>query len=197
MEEKMQRIAEVLLASISPFSFMMGKLLGTVGVSLTMVVVYFAGGFFALKQTGYVQYFPTHLIVWFVVFQSLAVLMFGSIFLGVGAAVNDLKEAQNLLMPITVLIVLPLMVWMNVAKEPNSSFSIAVSFFPPATPMLMLIRQAVPPGIPVWQPILGVVLVLLTTLGCVFAAGRVFRIGILMQGKAPKLRELAGWVIHG
>ena len=68
---------------------------------------------------------------------------------------------------------------------------------PPATPMLMIIRQTVPPGIPTWQPVLGVVLVLLTTLLCVFAAGRVFRVGVLMQGKGANLREMARWVLRG
>ena len=63
--------------------------------------------------------------------------------------------------------------------------------------MLMLARQAVPPGVPVWQPVVGVVIVLLTTVVCVWAAGRIFRVGILMQGKGARVGELARWVFRG
>ncbi|MCC7292111.1 MAG: ABC transporter permease [Phycisphaerales bacterium] len=197
LEEKMQRIAEVLVACASPFEIMMGKLLGTVGVSLVIVTFYFAGALYALKYTGFGGLFPSHLIVWFIVFQCLAVLMYGSLFISVGAAVNDLKEAQNLITPMMLVIMIPFFLWVNVVKEPAASFSVIASLFPPATPMLMLVRMAVPPGIPLWQPILGMVLVLASTTACVFAAGRVFRIGLLSQGKAPKFSELIGWVIRG
>ena len=66
-----------------------------------------------------------------------------------------------------------------------------------ATPMLMVMRQAIPPGIPLWQPLLGAALVILTTFLCVFAAGRVFRVGILMQGKGAKVGEMMRWVLRG
>src|SRR5262245_15351592 len=89
LEEKMQRIAEVLIGSIPPFQLMLGKLLGTVAVSLTIAAVYLVGAFEALKWSGYSQYFPWHLMSWFIVYQTLAVLMFGSIFIAIGAAVTD------------------------------------------------------------------------------------------------------------
>ena len=100
-------------------------------------------------------------------------------------------------MPVMVVVVLPMMLWISVAREPTTTFSTVVSLFPPATPMLMLVRQAVPPGIPFWQPALGTLLVLLTTLLCVFAAGRIFRVGILMQGKGAKLTEMVRWIARG
>jgi ABC-2 type transport system permease protein len=108
-----------------------------------------------------------------------------------------MRETQSLLWPVMLLACLPLFVWINIVREPNSSFSQAVSFFPFATPMLMVGRQAVPPGIGWLQPLLGVVLVLLTTTVCVYIAGRIFRIGILMQGKGAHLGELVKWVIRG
>jgi len=95
------------------------------------------------------------------------------------------------------LTMLPMFVLVNVMKEPTSTLSLTMSLFPPATPMLMIMRQAIPPGIPLWQPLVGTALVLLTTLGCVFAAGRVFRIGILMQGKGASLRQIIGWALRG
>ncbi len=197
LEEKTLRIAEVLLGSVPPFELMMGKLIGMVGVSLTIVTVYMVGAFYAVHQAGFGSLFPSHVVWWFVVFQALSVLMYGSLFIAAGAAVSDMKEAQSLITPIMVIAVSPMFVWMNVVREPSSSFALAMSLFPPATPMLMIIRQAVPPGIPIWQPALGIVLVLLTTVACVFAAGRIFRVGILMQGKGAKVGEMVRWIFRG
>ena len=197
IEEKMQRIAEVLLGSIPPFQLMMGKLIGIAGVSLTLATFYIIGGFVALNKGGYGEFFPTHVVWWFMVFLALAVLMFGSVFIAIGAAVSDLKEAQSLVLPVTIVAVAPMFVWFHVIQNPNSTMSVVLSLIPPATPMLMVLRQVVPPGVPLWQPLLGIVLVLLTTLACVFAAGRIFRVGILMQGKGARLGEMLRWVIHG
>jgi len=197
LEEKMQRIAEVLLGSIPPFQLMMGKLLGTVGMSLTLLAVYLVGGCVAIHRAGYGEFFPAHVIWWFVVFQTLAVLMYGSLYIAVGAAVSDLKEAQSVLMPVMIVVMLPLFVWMYVVEQPAATLSVAMSLFPPATPMLMVLRQAVPPGVPLWQPLLGIVLVLLTTVACVFAASRIFRVGILMQGKGARVGEMLHWVLRG
>ena len=197
LEEKTQRIAEVLLASIPPFELMAGKLLGIMGVSLTMTTVYLGGAYLALNRAGYAQFFPWQSIWWFVGFLCLAVLMYGSIFIAIGAAVSDMKEAQSMMTPVMLLVVSPMFVLQYVIREPASTLALAMSLFPPATPMLMIIRQTVPPGIPVWQPLLGAALVLLTSLGCVFAAGRIFRVGILMQGKGAKISEMFRWALRG
>jgi ABC-2 type transport system permease protein len=197
LEEKTQRIAEVLLSSISPFELMAGKLIGIMGVSLTMATVYLFGAYAALNRAGYAQYFPWQSVWWFVGFLCLAVLMYGSIFIAIGAAVSDMKEAQSMMTPVMLLVVSPMFVLQNVIREPGSTLSLVMSLFPPATPMLMIIRQTVPPGIPLWQPLLGVALVLLTSLVCVFAAGRIFRVGILMQGKGAKISEMFRWALRG
>jgi ABC-2 type transport system permease protein len=197
IEEKMNRIAEVLLGSVTPFQLMMGKLTGTVGVSITIVSFYLLGGYATVRYLGYGQLFPLHILGWFIVFQSLAVLLYGSVFVAIGAAVSDMKEAQSVITPVMLLLVFPMLVWLNVVKEPTSTLSMVLSFIPSATPMLMVLRQSVPPGIPIWQPALGVILVLASTVFCVFAAGRIFRVGILMQGRGAKIREMLGWVIRG
>jgi ABC-type Na+ efflux pump permease subunit len=197
LEEKTQRIAEVLLASIPPFELMAGKLIGIMGVSLTMAGVYLTGAYVALDRAGYAQFFPWQSMWWFLAFLSLAVLMYGSIFIAIGAAVTDMKEAQSMMTPVMLLIVTPMFVLQNVIQEPGSTLALTLSLFPPATPMLMIIRQTVPPGIPIWQPLLGMVLVVLTSLACVFAAGRIFRVGILMQGKGAKISEMLRWALRG
>jgi ABC-2 type transport system permease protein len=197
MEEKMQRIAEVLLGSIEPFPLMMGKIIGMAGVSLTMAAIYLAGVFAAVEHYGYGEYLSAPTMFWFLVFQVLALFLYGSMYAAVGAACTDLKEAQAMMMPVTLLIMIPLFVWVNVIKEPTSTFSTSMSLFPLATPMLMVGRLAVPPGIPLWQPLLGVVLVLATTVFCVYAAGRIFRVGLLLQGKGARFSDMLRWVIRG
>src|SRR5262249_28735174 len=100
LEEKTHRISEVLLGSIPPFQLLLGQLLGIVGVSLTMAAVYLAGGYAAINRAGYAEYFPWNLIGWFLVYMVLAVLIYGSIFIAIGAAVTDMKEAQSLMTPV-------------------------------------------------------------------------------------------------
>jgi ABC-2 type transport system permease protein len=197
VEEKMLRIAEVLLGSVRPFQLMMGKLLGMVAVSLTLSVIYLGGAYWAAYHYGLTQFLPGHLLVWFVVYQALAVLMYGSVFIAIGAACTDMRETQSMIWPVMLLIASPLFIWTIVLEEPNSTFATVASLVPFATPMLMIIRQAVPPGVPWWQPILGVSLVLAMTAACVFAAGRIFRVGILMQGKGAQVGEMLRWVVKG
>jgi ABC-2 type transport system permease protein len=197
IEEKMQRIAEVLLGSVQPFGLMMGKIIGMVGVSLTMGSVYIMGAYWGVQHFGYAEYLSGEIIAWFLLYQVLAVFMFGSLYAAVGAACTDMKEAQAMLTPITLVAMVPLFVWINVVREPTSTFSMIISFIPTATPILMLARQAVPPGIPLWQPLVGIAIMLATTLLCVYASGRIFRVGILMQGKGARFGDLVRWVVRG
>ena len=100
-------------------------------------------------------------------------------------------------MPVMLLVCLPLFLLVPVLREPNSPVATGLSFFPFATPMLMLARQAAPPGIALWQPLTGIAVVLATTVFCVWAAGRIFRVGLLMQGKGAHLGEMVRWVFKG
>jgi ABC-2 type transport system permease protein len=197
VEEKMQRIAEVLLGSVRPFTLMMGKLLGTVAVSMTIAAVYLGAGYWAAWWYGVTEYLPVDMIAWFALFQMLAILMYGSVFIAIGAACTDMRETQTLMWPVTLLACIPMFMVSSVITDPNSAFVTGASFFPPATPMLMVARQAVPPGIALWQPVVGCLGVLALTLVCVYAAGRIFRVGLLMQGKGAKLSELVKWVFQG
>ncbi len=197
VEEKMQRIAEMVLGSVRPFELMMGKLLGLIGVSLTLSALYLGAAYWAAEYYEVADLVSPSLIVWFLVFLVLALIMYGSLFIAVGAACSDIRDTQTMLWPVMLVSVLPLFVWINVAKEPTSTFSTAVSFFPFATPMLMLLRLAVPPGIGWVQPALGLLGMLATTVLCVYVAGRIFRVGILMQGKGASVRDLARWIVRG
>jgi len=197
LEEKMGRIAEVMLGSVQPFQLMMGKLIGMIGISLTIVALYLAGLYWLARHYGLADMFSIGLLAWFLVYLILAVVLYGSIFVAIGSACTTSAETQTLLMPVIIVAVIPMLVLIHVIQEPNSVFSTSISFFPPATPMVMVGRLSVPPGIPWWQPALGVVLLLATTAGFVYAAGRIFRVGLLMQGQGAKFTDLARWVVRG
>jgi ABC-2 type transport system permease protein len=197
MEEKTQRIAEVLLGCATPVELMAGKLLGSVGVALTGSAVYLMGTVFALLQLGVIGFFPFHLLPWFVGYVVLAILMVGGNSVALGAACNDARDAQNLTLPSILPLLIPMFLLGPVLKEPYSAFATAASLFPPFTPMLMMMRQSLPGGVPAWQPWIGLLGVVLFTSFLVFAAARVFRVGLLIQGKPPRLKDLFSWAVRG
>ena len=108
LEEKSQRIAEVLLGSANPSQLMAGKLLGTVAGSLTVFAIYLAGGCFVATNQGYGDMVPLGLVPWFVAFQMLGVMFYASIFMSVASSVSQLKEAQSVLLPVWMLVMSPL-----------------------------------------------------------------------------------------
>jgi ABC-type Na+ efflux pump permease subunit len=194
LEEKIQRIAEILVSSVSPFELFLGKLLGTVFVSWTLFLVYVGGGLFVAAHYDALHVVPFGLLGWFLFFQLLALLIFGSIFSAIGAACSEMRDAQSMMTPAMLIVMMPMFVWFVVLRSPDSPFAVAVSLFPPATPFLMLLRLAIPPGPAAWEVALSVVLTAAFTLFCVWAAGKIFRIGILAQGQPPSFRRLAQWV---
>lgn len=197
VEEKAQRIAEVLLGSVSPFEMMAGKLLGVVGVSLTTAAVYLGGGYAVAEYYGFAGVLTPGVIASFLLFLVLALLMFGSLFIAVGAAAADVKDSQNLLMPVMLIACLPFFALGPIMQDPSGPIAIVGSWFPTSAPFVLVARQAVPPGVPLGQLVGGVAVVLATTLFCVWAAGRIFRVGLLMQGQGPKFADLARWVMKG
>ena len=197
MEEKTQRIAEVLLGSLTPFEFMGGKVLGGLGVALTGTLFYLCGGIFFVSKLGLAEFIPFDIIPWFLIFLVLEIIMVGSMLAALGSACNDPKDAQNLTFPAMIPVMFPMFIFMPILQEPTSGFATWMSLFPTFTPMLMLLRKAAPVGIPMWQPWAGLVGVLLFTVLSVWMGGRIFRIGILMQGGAPKIGKIIRWAFRG
>ena len=197
MEEKSQRIAEVILGSVQPFQFMMGKLLGGVFVALTGAAVYVIGGILAVRYMGMEAYIPYHVLPWFFVYMLAAILMMGAIYTALGSACNSSAEAQSLSLPAMLPLLIPIFVALPVLEEPLSTFATGLSLFPPFTPMLMLLRLSMPAGIPMWQPWVGLVGVVLFTVFSVWVGGRIFRVGILMQGAPLKLSNIFRWAFRG
>ena len=194
IEEKMSRISEVLIGSVTPFELMLGKLAGSIAISILLAVVYVSGGLAVARHFGYGDVVHGSDIAWLFLFLLLASFMFGSIFIIIGAACSDLKDAQGMMPPAMLLLMLPWLTWFAVLNAPDSPMSIGLSFFPTATPFLMLLRIMLPPGPPMWQVALGVTITAVTSVGAVYAAGKVFRTGLLMQGKAATFGEMWRWV---
>lgn len=197
MEEKMEKIAEVLLASITPFQFMMGKIIGSISVSLTIAAIYVAGAIITVNQIGMSDLLPYHVLLWFFTFLVLFVIMTGSVMAALGSACNDNKDAQNLQFPAMLPVILPLFILVPIMQNPTSSLSTWLSLFPPFTPTLMLVRLATPVTIPTWQPYAGLAGVVLFTILSVWIGGRIFRTGILLQGQKPTLANLIKYAFRG
>lgn len=189
MEEKSQRIAEVLLGSVTPAQLMTGKLLGNVGASLLVFTLYGVGAYIMLVQQNMQNLVPLNLVPWFVVFQILGVLFFSSIFMAIGASVRELKEAQSLLLPVWLVMMLPMMVWFVAVRDPLGPVSVTLSLFPPSAPMMNILRMGTGTTIPLWQPILSTILLGLATMGVIWMAGRVYRTSLLRNDSVKSLTQ--------
>ena len=195
LEEKMQKISEFLVSSVTPFQLMMGKLTGAVGIGLTLSMIYLSAAFGLAHYFEIADRIPISLYAWFVFFLFTALVIFGSIFSAIGAACSEIRDAQSLMTPVMMLVIIPMMCLGPVFDSPSSTFSKAASLFPPATPMLMFARIAMQPGPETWEIVLGVILSAAFAMACVWAAGKVFRVGVLSQGQAPSFAKLVGWVL--
>ena len=196
-EDKAQRIVEMLLGLATPLELMMGKVLAAVGVSLTSSAFYVIGGTLALEGMEMIGLVPFALLPWFYIYLVADVVMLCALAAALGAACSSPQDAQSLAVVLVSPVIIPYFLLMPVLQAPNGMLATVTSLFPPFAPMLMLLRQALPGGVPAWQPWVALMGVLAWTLLAVWAAARIFRVGILMQGKPPKLAELARWAIRG
>ena len=197
MEEKTERIAEVLLGSVTPWQFMIGKIIGSLGVSLTTSIIYVTGAVFTLNRMEMADIIPYDVLPWFFIYMLMNIIMVGSIMAALGATCNDSKDAQAIQFPAMLPIILPLFLMMPIIINPLGKLATGCSLFPLWTPMLMLLRQSTSVTIPLWQPIVGLIGVILFTILCVWAGARIFRSTIILQGKRPKIGTLFRYLIKG
>ncbi len=196
-EDKMQRVFEMLLASATPFELIVGKVLAAVGLSLTSSAVYVVGGLFVLSGLAMLGLAPLGLLPWFVVYVTAEVMVLCSMAAALGAACASPSDAQHLAMLLFAPVLIPMFLLTPIMQQPNGGLAIALSLFPPFTPVLMMMRQAMPGGIPAWQPFVGLLGTIAWMLAVAWAAARIFRIGILLQGKTPSFGELMRWAVRG
>lgn len=194
VEEKSSRVMEVLLSAVSPMELMVGKILGQMAVAGVILAVYAVAGVGSLAAFEMAHLLDPVSLVYLVVFFVIAFFLIAAIMAAIGSAVNDMREAQALLGPIMIVLIIPLMLWLPISRNPNSVFALVCSFLPPISPFVMVIRMAGSEKIPAWQPPVAVLVGLVAALGAAWAAAKIFRVGVLMFGKAPDLKTLVRWV---
>ncbi|MDP4231439.1 MAG: ABC transporter permease, partial [Bacteroidota bacterium] len=131
--------------------------------------------------------------IYFVLYFIFGYLMYATLYAGAGATVEQASDAQQISMPITMLIVLPLLMMTSVIQSPSSTSSVILSLIPLFSPILMLGRIFSEPP-PMWQILLSFVLMGSTFFGVLWVSGKVYRTGILMYGKKYSLREVFKWL---
>ena len=202
IEEKSSRVIEVILSSMRPFQLMLGKILGIGAVGLTQFSIW---AVFGLAATSYSKSFipagaeislvsiPTHVFIYFVVFFILGYFLYATFYAAVGSMVNSEKEAQQLVMPITMFLILPLLLLIFVIRSPDSALSVFLSLFPLFAPIIMMLRISVllPPFVQIGA---SIVLLILTVLLMTWLAAKIYRVGVLMYGKPPKFAEIVRWI---
>lgn len=202
IEEKSNRIIEVLLSSVTPRELMMGKLMGIACVGLTMlvtwvtsllIVVAVKAGPEAELATGMLDVLTSSgLLPAFAIYFLFGYLMYAGMFLAIGSVCNTLKEAQNLMGPVMIVMIVPVFTMMFIPKDPNGTLATVLSWVPIYTPFIMMNRAAADPP---WFDIVGTgILMVGFTATVLFMTSKIFRLGILRTGQPPKIMELFSWL---
>jgi ABC-2 type transport system permease protein len=209
LEEKTNRIVEVIISSMKPWHLMLGKILGVGAVSMTQMAIWalagvllFAGGLPMLAATGpefanlaeIREALPgIGLLPLFLAYFVFGFFMYSGIYAAVGAMCNSDEEAQQAQWPVVMLLIVPIIMVTNVIEDPHSAMATGLSLFPLFTPILMWGRIS-GGGVPAWEIALSFVLMIGALFAIAWVAGRIYRVGILMAGKRPTLPELWRWV---
>lgn len=201
IEEKQSRIVEVLVSSVKPAQMMLGKVIGIGLVGLTQIGVW-ALSALALTTLGVSAFssrgvtmpkIPASLLIYFVTFFLLGYFLFATLYALVGSTVASEEEGQQAQMPVTILLVIPMLIFNMILANPTSTSSTVLSMVPFFAPTLMMLRIAVI-NPPLWQVLLSMAIMVATILASVWIAARIYRVGILMYGKRPSIAELGRWL---
>lgn len=221
IEEKTNRIVEILISSVKPFQLMIGKVVGiglvgvlqfTVWVFLSMIIFQLTSSAFMadaldpekiatgqqMNETAQmifdqVKALPVGKILYgFLFFFIGGYFLYGALFAAVGAAVDSETDTQQFMMPLVIPLVLALIVSSNVMENPHSDLAFWFSMIPLTSPIVMMVR--IPFDVPGWQLALSMTLLIGGFTFTAWLAGRIYRVGILMYGKKPSYREIWKWI---
>ena len=193
IEEKSSRTIEVILSAVSPLELLTGKILGQMAVGLTILVTYASLGVLGLMSMAMFGLIDPSLLIFLFIFFLITYVIMGSLMAAIGSAVNELREAQSLMTPITLLMMIPWLFWFPISREPNSTFATIVSFIPPMNAFAMLLRMTSTSPPPMWQVWLSIAVGICAAAGALWFASRVFKIGLLMYGRPPNFATLLKW----
>jgi len=199
LEEKNTRVVEILLSSISPFKLMLGKILGVAFAAITQILIWtaaflflsfsatFGFGMTTLPSLNFIQ------ILFFGIFFILGYLLYASLYAALGSLFSSEQEAQQMSTILIMPLILPVLLSQMVIQEPNSTLAVVLSLIPFLTPLLFYLRMLVETP-PLWQIILSILLTTSTVAFIIYLSGKIYRIGILMYGKRPNIKEIYKWI---
>ena len=196
IEEKSSRVIEVLLSAVSPFQLMAGKIIGLVGVGLTVVALWGIAAYGAARWQGLNVQVGSAILPYFFIFYILGFLLFSAVMVGIGSICNTIKETQSLMTPVMLFCVLPLIAWQNILQDPGGMLARVLTFWPPTTPMVMILRLSSGSDIWIVEIFASIVFLAAAVLAMIWISAKVFRTGILMYGKRPGLMEIFRWLRH-
>ena len=227
IEEKTNRIIEVVISSVKPFQLMTGKIIGVSLAGLTQFVMWgilitvfssLFSSFFGISTTyentdlilntsedsalssaalGMISAFVNlpllNILIAFVFYFLGGYLLYSSIFAAIGAAVDNQTDAQQFLMPITIILIVALYVGiLTVPEDPNGIVAQIFSFIPLTSPVVMMMR--IPHGVPLIEQMISLLILFLSVILVIWIAAKIYRIGILMYGKKPSYKDLIKWL---
>ena len=214
MQEKTNRIVEVMVSSVKPFELMIGKIvsIGLVGLAQLGIWIIFlvgiflsAGAYFSFNggvdpaqmsdmaaMTTTMNGVITQLLVSFVFFFIGGYILYASLFAAIGSAVDNESDTQQFMVPITFIIIFALYAGIFSAENPDGPLAMWCSMIPFTSPIVMMVR--IPFGVSTWELALSMVILYGSAIGLAWVAGRIYRVGILMYGKKPSYKEMIKWI---
>jgi len=205
MEEKSTRMIEILVSSIRPFDLLAGKILSVGAVALTQYLVWAVtvGVLFASAASVTAMVRPgatvpsinlsPMLLVYLVVFFLAGYFLYSALYAAAGAIVSTDEEARQAQMPLTLMILCSFLLFNVILNDPNSTLSVVLSMTPFLSPILMTLRVAMETP-PLWQIVLALAFSIATTIYVIRISAKIYRVGILMYGKRPSIKELRRWL---
>jgi ABC-2 type transport system permease protein len=202
LQEKTDRVVEILVSSMKPMQLLTGKIVGLASVGLTQLLIWvsiaallavYAGGMMATADLNILRFLRPEIFVYFFLFFLLAYLTYVCVYAIGGAVCNSEKEAQQVVMPVMMLLMVPWFLMMPIIMNPDSKMSVGLSLFPLFAPITMFVRILVSEP-PLWQIALAIALSLATIYALFWVTAKVFRVGILSYGKRPTIPELIRWL---
>lgn len=202
LEEKSNRIVEIMISSVKPFHLMIGKIFGIGLVGLTQIAIWsvFAllitipamAGLFMINKDAIPTVNPVA-VAFFPVYFILGYFLYATIYAGIGSMFNSDEDAQQMVSVASLLLVVPMMLLMPVIKNPSGKLAIWLSLVPFFAPILMYLRINIQMP-PAWQIALSIAIMMVTILVMVWLVSKIYRVGILMYGKKPTIPELIRWL---
>ncbi len=216
MEEKVNRVVELIVSSVKPVELMFGKIIGIMLVALTQFIIWLVLGLILFKATTLIissqnmaafneissileSLKNLNLGLWFFIFLFYFLtgyIFYGAMFAAIGSAVDVETDAQQFVWPLTIPMLVALMTIQVLAVNPGGAYAVWMSIIPFTSPIVMILRVSfgVPEVVPYWQLILSMVVMLVSVWIAVWMSAKIFRMGILFYGKRPTYRDLIKWI---